>query len=725
MRGVLILCLCLAPALAPVLASAAGFEIRSGEHAGFSRLVIYLDRPREWDLEATESGYELSVPDSPQGFDISGVFEFIPRRRLTDIQAVPGRLTLDVSCDCPVQVFAYRPDILVLDIHSGRPDPESVPNAEIVMPYIAEPVEIVVVEEAPSRASSGEDKPSPPGPAMLPAWKDRDGDMTRAIRLLGFTPAVALTDQRLDHSELVAGIAQAASHGLVTLSEPDARTGAAEYPAVAGLRAVSSQVFVRDSLIRATPPGGLPTAARQCLPADLFAVADWGDPDVPASVLLSEMRADGPSGLSGAPGADGAVEMIRSYLYLGFGSEAAELIRTYRMSEREERVYRALAEIVDYPGRADRNPLADQLWCDNAAALWAFVATRNIQATGGPLDADLILRSFQRLPWWLRIQIGETAAANFDMRGDTVSAEAIRASVARARAARAQQAAGGESLAAAAETGDDHHVQSDRAHRMRTAQEMLRGHESDGALTAEDRAEITALVLETRGSEESVALLASYTDFASAPEDILSAEQLLTVLSRSRFANRYPLRSARNQLLAAATAQPSHDVFLGLLARNRRTYSKAPPDRAIADAAIARLFATGLPESAADYAKILDASARREETLAGSISAAGELARRPGEVSGAGSPPPGESAQVGRGQSGNLTGYEDVAGYEDATALRALLVASEPPDAAAPVANAGSPQISDPLETLLASEAAIEVLGRVLGSASEMRGEAP
>lgn len=717
MRLALILCVCLAPSLV----AAAGFQIRSGEHDGFSRLVIYLDRPREWDVAATEAGYEVVVPDSPQGFDTGGVFEFIPRRRLTDVKSAPGRLTLDVPCDCPVQVFAYRPDIVVIDIHSDKPDPDSVPNAEIVMPFDSKPATIVLEGEKDADVPILDVAPSSQTAEALSDWQIRGGTATRATQLLGFSPPATLPDQRLDHSQLVAGIAQAASHGMVTLSDPGARVEATDFPAVPGLRRAGSQVTVRDNLVRGLPPGGLPAASPHCLPAELFAVSDWGDADVPASILLSELRAEGLSGSPGTARSDGAIEMIRSYLFLGFGSEAAALVRTYRMPKRDEHVYRALAEIVDFPGRADRNPLADQLQCDSPAALWAFVASRSLPAVGGDVNADVVLRNFQRLPWWLRLQIGETAAANFDARGDAVSAGSVRASVERARAALTQEAGQGSqdgTPASALPDGDEHHALSDRSHRMRSAQAILYRHKTAGSLpAAEDRAEITALVLETRGSEESVALLENYIEFVSAPDDILAAEKLLTVLSRSRFANAYPLRAAWNQLLEAAVAQPSHDVFLGVLARNKRVFDRTPPDRATADAAIARLVATGLPESAADFATILGASPRKENPAARpAASLSGSNLQSSTRQSST------MIAAVEPGGPGPAVAESTTTGEEDAMALRQLLSTSMVPAVDAEqdgISTDTSLQpTSTPLEALLASEAALEVLGRVLGSTS-------
>lgn len=258
-----------------------------------------------------------------------------------------------------------------------------------------------------------------------------------------------------------------------------------------------------------------------------------------------------------------------------------------------------------------------------------------------------------------------------------------------------------------------HHAPSDRAHRMRAAQALLYSHETSGTSPTEaDRAEITALVLETRGSEESVALLKNYVEFATAPGDILAAEQVLTVLSRSRFSNAYPMRAAWNQLLAAAVAQPSHDVFLGLLARNRRVYARTPPDRSTADAAIARLVATGLPASAADFTKTLDAT----PPFVAAPNADADLLSPSSDVG----VPSGfsvsaiEAGGFGPADPGRVTEGRGVAG-----ALRQLLSASADRERASTPETAQTDIVAQPsptpLDTLLASEVAIEVLGRVLG----------
>ncbi len=71
----------LAATALPALAQDA--RIQSGEHETFSRLVVYMPREAEYDIEAAEGSFAISF-DAPFGFDTSEVFYYIPRDRIAD-----------------------------------------------------------------------------------------------------------------------------------------------------------------------------------------------------------------------------------------------------------------------------------------------------------------------------------------------------------------------------------------------------------------------------------------------------------------------------------------------------------------------------------------------------------------------------------------------------------------------------------------------------------------
>ncbi|MCV6598786.1 MAG: hypothetical protein OIF40_17115 [Mangrovicoccus sp.] len=621
MIRVVVICFAL---LWPGLLRAQDYEIRSGEHDGFSRLVIYMGTPQDWELIAKPGGYKLRLSGSDRGFATGKVFDFIPKRRLTALSSAPGELTLSTACDCPAQAFLVRPDILVIDIHSKVPGPlGDVADLRQVMPYAP------VAEESPSKtqgrpgqgliAAEPGDQPIPQGPLPSQArrpidpmaltrfqdWPGQGGQTQRAVQLLGFAGVQPSAGSRIDARELVEGIAAAASQGLVSLAGPDTLSVGDALRAAPERGFAHQQLSVRDGFLRDPDRAALAEERRNCRPADLFTVDEWGDAEQPPSELLQGFRAKGPWQSLGTDAVEGAVQLARAYIYLGFGSEAADVLRTYRIPEAQEEVLMPLAKIVENPGQLEPNPFADQLACDTGAALWGFVASPLALPTDELLATKTILRSFAALPPWLKTQLGGVAMANFEAIDDLVSAEAIRDAVYRARVAQYQtslpQAVPGEEAVIPPVPELQGEEGSDRAARMADLAQSLKAQEASPS--PEEREEIAALIFETRGSSESIALLEAYIHAAGDAQAILDGEQILGQLSRSRFVASYPILAHRDALLRAAAQQPSHDVFLGLLSRSEKQFRKEPPDLETLEVILRRLQDMGLPRSAAALAE--------------------------------------------------------------------------------------------------------------------------
>ncbi len=99
-------------------AEAAVVTVKSGEHPDFSRLVLFLPRGADWQLEEAERAVTISLPDgAPHRFDLSGVFDLIPRDRIADLSQADGhRLRVVLNCACPVTASFEAPRYLILDV---------------------------------------------------------------------------------------------------------------------------------------------------------------------------------------------------------------------------------------------------------------------------------------------------------------------------------------------------------------------------------------------------------------------------------------------------------------------------------------------------------------------------------------------------------------------------------------------------------------------------------
>jgi len=113
--------------LAAGLAAAETVTLTSGEHEGFTRIVVDLDEATPWQVGRTPDGYVLRLARQGIRFDLSGVFRNIPRTRLAAIWADPGSgdLRFGVGCACHAIPFEFRENVIVVDIKDGPPPPGS------------------------------------------------------------------------------------------------------------------------------------------------------------------------------------------------------------------------------------------------------------------------------------------------------------------------------------------------------------------------------------------------------------------------------------------------------------------------------------------------------------------------------------------------------------------------------------------------------------------------
>jgi len=95
--------------------------VQTGEHDGFTRIVIRIGEDRQWQLDRSDGAARLSVTPAIDGFDLSGSFDLIQRTRISDLRSEDGALSIRLACPCPVSSFRYLERFLVIDV-SDAPD---------------------------------------------------------------------------------------------------------------------------------------------------------------------------------------------------------------------------------------------------------------------------------------------------------------------------------------------------------------------------------------------------------------------------------------------------------------------------------------------------------------------------------------------------------------------------------------------------------------------------
>lgn len=394
-------------------AAAETARVYSGEHADFTRLVIELPAQGDWTLGRTPMGYAFASDDRDQPtFDMSSVWDRIPKTRLQALRTDPltGALQMTLACACHIFPFEYQPGIVVLDIKPGPAPAGSAFEAGFALggaETATLPAETVAAPIY-DWLQSGR-------PAVKPARA------TAEIALP--TGSVSLDPLRM---ELLEQISRGAAQGVVDMTLPGKPPE--HLPEDRGTLPWS-QIHIGpppDALLatRTIGPESMTPDGQACIPDDQLALPDWGADRSPLD-LLAEAR----SGLYGefdALDPDAVLRAVHAHLYLGFGAEAAQYIRLLQDTEIADKtiMLRSLARLVE--GERDQtSPFLSMLGCDGSAALWAALAHEEFPA-GSMVNSDAIARSFIALPSHLRATLGADLAEKLLAHGDEEASRIVR-----------------------------------------------------------------------------------------------------------------------------------------------------------------------------------------------------------------------------------------------------------------------------------------------------------
>ncbi|WP_210878050.1 hypothetical protein [Roseovarius autotrophicus] len=413
--------------LSGAAALAQGVPVRSGAHERFDRLVIDLPRRHDWRIEPHEGGVAVVFEERALRFDLGAVFSRIGQARLRAIAAPQGqgRLVLDLACDCPVRPFWHGAAMLVLDIS----DPVHPPDASMAS---RRPTALAVLPDAPVSPAT-EAIAARLAPALaVDAVPDGDVD-TAPQGDLGQMRAVLLRQ-----------LGRAASQGLVSAapdtSPPPPLGPASPSPQPANdsppdppaadpdghlaLRAVTSM----DRDVGARPSGGAPDPVAGCPLPGRLDVASWGGPQgLHAGIgrlhrgLYGEFDRVDPTV---------ARDLARFYIHHGFGAEARQSLGLTSGGDREIRLLRDLALVVDQQPLPASTDLRGFAGCGEPGVLWALLAAEQIDETL-VFDHRALQRSFAALPDGLRRALGPGLARRLAAVGHLETADHLQRMVAR------------------------------------------------------------------------------------------------------------------------------------------------------------------------------------------------------------------------------------------------------------------------------------------------------
>ena len=433
MRGLSML-LCIA--LLATAARAQQVTVRSGEHDGFSRLVIGLPERVPWSLERLGNDRILRLDRAGLKFETDTVFDLIPRTRLVSLGQVDGnarsalRLTLD--CGCTVEGFWYGASFLVLDIRDPAPDQSGEDQtAQSGLPPLTNLwKDLATARRSLAGALAAKRlgnhvlaRPDTQGPRRSAAAKAIAGSRARLLRELGRAAAFGLVSPRRRPPQPGA----AADHS-VEKARRESEPSPPDTPVRPDALSLTARSGLDDSIVGTSFSDTVAPDGRLCLSATALAPGAWGGTG-PFAAEIGALRL-GLSAERDRTDPEVALTLARRYLHYGFGAEAAKTLALVDPDRREAAILGALATVMDTGHAPSGSILAGQLTCEGPAALWSALSYASLPENVA-IDDDAVLRGLSALPRHLRDHLGPVLSRRFLASGRKPTADRIRRLLAR------------------------------------------------------------------------------------------------------------------------------------------------------------------------------------------------------------------------------------------------------------------------------------------------------
>ncbi|SMR70686.1 hypothetical protein SAMN04488030_0298 [Aliiroseovarius halocynthiae] len=393
-------------------AQARNIAVRSGEHKGFTRLVIYTKPSDTYVVEDTGGGYLLSITSDPGDFNLSRAFELIDRDRIKDLTVIEtGTLAIHQGCDCHIKEFRLPTGQLVLDIVDG-PDPNG-SHAQAALQHIGN-----------GRLDASKLRASLPlftAPISHEEPISDDRTETTAQNHKGTQLVPSQNHSAIDGRALLEQLSQAASQGLVDadIELPEIKEIVAPLPSETAIDTAPQLPTTPDQHVRmqtaidqarSDQNGGREIASTEqaCLPDEQFDIASWGiyksETDAPVFETSNYL------GEFDQPDADLLVSHIRRMIYLTLGLEALQLIDSYGDDLPDAGILRMMAEVIENGEASSFTIWSPQIMCNTRGALWSALAQPKLPDR---VNIQAVLRSFSELPPHLRKYLAPTLARKF------------------------------------------------------------------------------------------------------------------------------------------------------------------------------------------------------------------------------------------------------------------------------------------------------------------------
>ena len=445
----LLFCLCVFPSFAVAQTVA----ITSGEHAGFSRLTFELPADVTWNFGRNEDAYVFLPNNEGLLFDISRVFERIPKFRILDVKPRRNTIVIEVADNTHADIFELRDGRIAIDIKDGRPSPYALFEEQLsIEPSISTPrsnaIEIAEAEtaevETPPIQTVTDFPIVFPEDAVSGAPNERE--LNQPLLQLP-EPDLAASERASELEELLLKqIGRAVSQGLLDADLPQ-RDDAVEFAAptvsessqeptpkeIEQPQQERTHIQIQSSVDREKRVQNRPihsdSHGEVCLDDNVVALQDWGG-ELAEGLELGAIRAAAIEEFD-VPSAQGVLELVRYYLFLSFGAEARSALQNFGLVLPNHDILLAMSDIMDHGHSTQKSRLSGQFRCDGDVAFWSLVSMEKFEK-GQEYNEEAVLATFSKQPLHIRRLLGPVLAERFLKIGNERQAKLIQNAIARA-----------------------------------------------------------------------------------------------------------------------------------------------------------------------------------------------------------------------------------------------------------------------------------------------------
>ncbi|HIP22346.1 MAG TPA: hypothetical protein EYG79_01950, partial [Rhodobacteraceae bacterium] len=460
-------------------------SVTSGEHEGYSRLVLRIDPEVDWEIVEAHGKATVRFPSQSLTFSTSRVFDRISTERIAGLsEASSGEdshLQLELNCKCEVQSFAFNENYIVIDVYDGPAlDPveivESTPQWQPdALPFIQlsnppsrftanvmahAPVQPHILPDPPPQAApeAAPQMAAPALPDMVAEVEEHaqgEEDVIAEMETMagavvsGMNEAVEAEDNpelqaRIEEAQnqLLAQLTRAADQGLVEFVP--APVSVAEVEEIAAAPAPSpepeppvidpelmQQLSARTAYSQGTEDALTEIvnqfAMPQCMDDAPFSMTGWGG-EAGFSDQLASLRSQ-LLGEFDAPDPQIAKELVQLYLRYGLGAEARLMLFETGVELENAPLYNDMAALIeDEPARVT-GPVLEGAGCGGAHEMWYLATGLGDYQVLEPLT---ITDVFSTYPIEVRSLIGPPLALAFISRGQVNAGHVVLEIVRRA-----------------------------------------------------------------------------------------------------------------------------------------------------------------------------------------------------------------------------------------------------------------------------------------------------